>query len=280
MADNSDAAYLGNLNNHAAASQQYPIVPLPPATDMILRFAQSVTDLAKPFLMKPFLYLVFCFLFVAGRASGQSDNSKNGHVQFTFVAGVQASNMKFGEDDVGRYKFAVGEKTPWELSFTTAIWVDIADPTKGQRVHFKTGLTFYNNKFCYQEDFVAGNLRYDFNVESVRLEVPLLIKIPLQASSGGFYLQGGTGINFHVKFEDNLSVYTLSSSTLSSEYTELQPNPLALNILFGGGYEFELGTQSLVADFLYGINPMLFKSGQGAPGTVQNSATIVVGLKL
>jgi hypothetical protein len=228
-----------------------------------------------------FRLFVLCLFSFAVNGVSQTDPALKGlKADFTFAAGIQMSNMKFKDNASSAYQFASKEQTPWKPSFTASVWVDIFKPDELQSVHFKTGLTLYDHKFHLRKDHVAGGIRYDLIIESTRLEIPALIKIPLRKSNGGFYLQGGVGFDFTIKWSDHRATYTFPSGLWLQETSDLKPkSTFATNILGGFGYELVLSTKKLLADVTYGLNPSVFEAGYGgAPGAMINALTFTVGV--
>ena len=197
-------------------------------------------------------------------------------ILFSLAPGVQATNLKFQSEYSSEYLFADQYKTDWNLSFTASMWLEFYRKETFNRIRFKSGLTFYTNKFRIYEENPGAGLNHQLDIESTRIEVPIILKCYLSRNNT-FYLQGGIGLNRNIKWKDHLIVI-VPPSYIYRESSDLKPNNLSVNILAGGGLDFSLGNRRFVTEISYGLNPLILQGKSNSPSVSINSFALNVGV--
>jgi hypothetical protein len=91
-------------------------------------------------------------------------------------------------------------------------------------------------------------------ISTVRLELPFLAKFYLSRTRKRSYILGGLGVNTFLHWK---AIYTYQLSPFEPRmFQDIEPIPLFINLLVGGGQEWEIGNMPWFFEAMYGTIPI------------------------
>lgn len=198
-------------------------------------------------------------------------------VSFGLSIGSLISDINITSGGQPSYAYLDNEKTPWDVGITTSILLEFSSPKSNSR--FRTGLTYYSSSYRIYDENEATNLSHELTVENIRLEIPVLLKYSPLKRHTGFYLLGGAGINWSIKWEGNQVVKVLPSYVLS-ESESLKNNKFFVNILAGTGLEFPVRNKKCFIETTFGQGFLILEKKSNSPSANISAFTLSAGLML
>ena len=199
---------------------------------------------------------------------------------YSLLAGAYFSVMRIDPKGTPDYhQFIKRTDASWSRSFIPSFYIHLLRPAMTTRRELKIGLSMYSGKYEFSGTSSASNLAYNLKMESVTIEVPILMKNYVVRNKSGVYLQGGIGINTLAAWKDKLTVKVASSSSLLRESEKLNPNTVGVDLLGGPGFEFPLFGKTFVVECFYTYKPMILKGSTKSPSAKVNAFTFNGGVR-
>lgn len=231
------------------------------------------TDLTQKSLTRLFVSYQEC---VGNTATVYASSDPDGiGIRLGFSGGILSSDLVFKSNNQGRYIFADGGSLDQTVTFTPSLLVELTYPRLTDKLHLRTGLTYYSTASEIHTKSSSTGLSNDFTLETSQIEIPILLKYTLAGRSLKLSVLGGAGVNNFLKWKNHLVVSTQQGYILNEYDNDLDKKSMFLNFLGGLSLEFSKGGRSFLAEAFYGHTQSIFDDNEFPTG---NFNTLKFGL--
>lgn len=164
--------------------------------------------------------------------------------------GSGLSGLKISKG-LGSYAYLNDKKPTYTVPLFISFIVEYSQLSTKDKLRIRTGLmaTFCTNELSY--DLIPNNVSFELTIETIRLELPILVKYNLNGNRNGTYFFAGMGLNTFIKWDETLLVKSFSSANVLSEFSDLDKSILFPSLIGGLGYNLKINNHPVFIEFDY-----------------------------